>query len=322
MHMSDALITPVVGGVMIFSSIGISKYSLKNLKENINKQIPVMAIMGAFIFAFQMINFTIPGTGSSGHIGGGLLLSIILGPYAGFITLGVVLFIQAFFFADGGILALGCNLINMGFFTCFIAYPLVFKGSKRIILSSILAAVVGLQLGSLGVVFETLISGRTDLPLKEFLGLMQGIHLLIAIIEGVITGVIVKYLLINNPEVLYGNSKSSNKKNRKRLILGIGILTLLIASVVSLYASSNPDGLEWSIFSITGQENLTFLDVTLSKLSNFQERLALFPGYDFKNQIDGNLSGTSLSGIIGSISVFLVVFIIGLFIRKRKPVNE
>ena len=74
---------------------------------------------GAFIFAAQMINFTIPGTGSSGHMGGGMLLSILLGPYAAFLVLASVLTVQALFFADGGLLAWGCNVLNMGFFTYY-----------------------------------------------------------------------------------------------------------------------------------------------------------------------------------------------------------
>ena len=86
-----------------------------------------MGIMAAFIFAAQMINFTIPGTGSSGHLGGGMILAILLGPYAGILTMASVLAVQALFFADGGLMALGCNIFNLGFFPCFIAYPLIFK---------------------------------------------------------------------------------------------------------------------------------------------------------------------------------------------------
>ena len=75
-----------------------------------------MGVLGAFIFAAQMINFTIPATGSSGHLGGGLILTILLGPYAAFLTIASVLMVQALFFADGGLLALGCNIFNLGFF--------------------------------------------------------------------------------------------------------------------------------------------------------------------------------------------------------------
>ena len=117
MHMADALITPTVAGAMYICSAAAAKYSMKKLSlENDPKKIPLMGIMGAFVFAAQMINFTIPGTGSSGHLCGGMLLSAVLGPYAGFLTMIGVLFIQCLLFADGGILAFGANIWNMAFY--------------------------------------------------------------------------------------------------------------------------------------------------------------------------------------------------------------
>ena len=111
MHMADALIAPAVGGAMYVCSAAAAGYSIKKVREeNDPKKIPVMGIMGAFVFATQMMNFTIPGTGSSGHLCGGMLLSALLGPYAGFLTMIGVLLIQCLLFADGGILALGCNI--------------------------------------------------------------------------------------------------------------------------------------------------------------------------------------------------------------------
>ena len=89
--------------------------------------VPLMGVLGAFIFAAQMLNFTIPATGSSGHLGGGMILAILLGPYAAFLVMASVLTVQALFFADGGLLALGCNIFNLGFFPCFIAYPFIYK---------------------------------------------------------------------------------------------------------------------------------------------------------------------------------------------------
>jgi len=116
--MADALISPAVGGTMWAVTAGAALYSAHKLqKEQDDKKVPLMGVMGAFIFAAQMINFSIPGTGSSGHLGGGLLLAIMLGPYAGFITMASILTIQALFFADGGLLALGCNVFNTNFTT-------------------------------------------------------------------------------------------------------------------------------------------------------------------------------------------------------------
>ena len=104
MHMSDVLISPAVAGVMATASTGLIAYSVYKTKDELEeKKIPLMGVMGAFVFAAQMINFTIPGTGSSGHIGGGLLLASILGPAPAFLVMSTVLIIQALFFADGGV---------------------------------------------------------------------------------------------------------------------------------------------------------------------------------------------------------------------------
>ena len=128
MHMADALVSPAVGGTLWAVSAGLIGYGSKKAKEYLDdKTAPLMGVFGAFIFAAQMINFTIPATGSSGHLGGGLLLAILLGPWPAFLTISSILTVQALFFADGGMLALGCNIFNIGFFPCLLAYPLIYR---------------------------------------------------------------------------------------------------------------------------------------------------------------------------------------------------
>ena len=116
---------------------------------------------------------------------------ILLGPHAAFLTLSSVLTVQALFFADGGLLALDCNICNLGFFPCFIAYPFIYKkivkdkpDPRRLAIGSILAAVIGLQLGSLGIVLQTHLSGIAALSLFSFLVIMQPIHLDFSLIIG------------------------------------------------------------------------------------------------------------------------------------------
>ena len=162
MHMADALLSPAVAAVMYASSgttAGISIHQLK--KENNPAQLPTMAVGAALVFAGQMINYTIPGTGSSGHICGGMLLSALLGPQAGFLSMIVILAIQCLFFADGGLMALGANVWNMAFYGCFVGYYLIWRpilrshwfgeGARavrlRIIAASVIGCVVTLQLG-------------------------------------------------------------------------------------------------------------------------------------------------------------------------------
>ena len=121
MHMADALVAPAVAGTMYLCSTGAATYSVKKVRDMADpKKIPVMGIMGAFVFATQMINFTIPGTGSSGHLCGGMLLTALLGPSGAFLTMISVLLIQCLLFADGGLLALGCNVWNMALYGCFV----------------------------------------------------------------------------------------------------------------------------------------------------------------------------------------------------------
>src|SRR5450830_682834 len=132
MHMADALINPAVGGTMWIVTAGLIAYCARKVKQTMNaKLVPMMGVLGAFIFAAMMINFSIPGTGSSGHLDGGLMLTILLGPYAAFLVISSVLVVQAFFFADGGLLALGCNIFNLGFFPAFIAYPFIYRVIAR-----------------------------------------------------------------------------------------------------------------------------------------------------------------------------------------------
>jgi cobalt/nickel transport system permease protein len=126
MHMADALVSPAVGATLGAVSGALLIHSSWRLRKELDTgRVPLMGVLGAFVFAAQMINFSIPGTGSSGHLGGGLLLAILLGPQAAYLTIASVLVVQALFFADGGLLALGCNLFNLGFFPAFVAYPLL-----------------------------------------------------------------------------------------------------------------------------------------------------------------------------------------------------
>ncbi|HAN44536.1 MAG TPA: cobalamin biosynthesis protein CbiM [Ruminococcaceae bacterium] len=335
MHMADALISPLVGGVMTAASVGTLGYSLKKAGTDINQsKIPLMAVTGALVFSAQMINFTIPATGSSGHIGGGLLLASLLGPFEGFITIAVVLLIQALFFADGGLLAYGCNLFNMGFYSCFIAYPFIFKAivkkgadKKRIVLASVLASVVGLQLGAFSVVLETLFSGKTELPFSSFVLLMQPIHLAIGAVEGVITAAVLIYINQYKPELLNFNNNANATANGKRVIASLAVLALLCGGLFSLFASSYPDGLEWSIQGITGSTELEEADTGIhSSAAAVQQKTSFMPDYTFANAESetAQAAGTSAAGIIGSGATFVLVATIGglvYYIKSRKSVK-
>ena len=327
MHMADALISPAIGATFWVASAAALAYSAKRLKESSDEhRIPLMGVLAAFIFAAQMINFTIPGTGSSGHLGGGMILAILLGPWAGFIAMASVLTVQALFFADGGLLALGCNIFNLGVPTCFIAYPFIYRpligkspGANRTLLAALLAAIVGLQLGAFGVVLETTLSGMAELPFNAFVLTMQPIHLGIGIIEGLVTAAVVSFVykarpdFINTTEVAQAPALSI-----KQTALVLLIVTMLTGGFVSWFASAHPDGLEWSLGQVLGKEELAppahDIHATLGAL---QEKTALLPGYGFKGE-EGTKTGTSTSGIIGGLLTLAVVAGIAWVLRKKK----
>jgi len=335
MHMADALLTPSVGLAMWGASSLLITTSSRKIKRQMESHwVPLMGVLGAFVFAAQMINFTIPGTGSSGHLGGGLLLAIILGPWAAFITLSSVLTVQALFFADGGLLALGCNIFNLGVFPCFIAYPCIYKKilngrptPLRIFAGALPAAVIGLQLGAFAVVIQTVVSGMTDLPVRSFLLLMQSIHLGIGIVEGVVTGGVVAFLLRTRPEVLsVENRDVSAGCGIRRLLTVLLISAALIGGVLSWFSSSNPDGLEWSLLKIAGGETASHETWVYAFLSRVQEATAVLPDYGFREGEGKNESsvvdvGTSLSGLLGGGLTLLVLITVG-FILKRHCAAE
>ena len=212
MHMADALLAPAVAATMYVASGTAAGISIHNLRKDAESvKLPTMGVMAALVFAGQMINYTIPGTGSSGHLCGGLMLSALLGPYGGFLSMIVVLTIQCLFFADGGLMALGANVWNMAFYGCFVGYFLIFRpimkakwGSTRIrlIIASILGCVITLQLGAFSVCLETLASGITELSFGAFAALMQPIHLAIGLVEGLITAAVLVFVYQTRPELI------------------------------------------------------------------------------------------------------------------------
>lgn len=328
MHMADSLVSPIVGGGMQVIASGVLANSIKKIKQDaeIERKIPLMGVVGAFVFAAQMINFTIPGTGSSGHIGGGVLLAAILGPEAGFLVIMSILLVQALLFGDGGLLAYGCNVINIGFFGCFIGYKLVFKkitakefSKTRILIGSILGVVIGLQLGAFGVVIETVASGVTQLPFSTFLLFMQPIHLAIGVVEGIVTAGIFSFIYQNRPDILIQNISENSRFLKKSIVRRFIICALVLAGGISLFASTNPDGLEWAIEKTNIGVQISNKDFVHQIVSGVQERTAILMDYNLPLGGFNAKIGTAIAGISG---VFITVGFILFFLRIiRKKVE-
>ncbi|MGM9574951.1 MAG: energy-coupling factor ABC transporter permease [Oscillospiraceae bacterium] len=351
MHMADALLAPAVAATMYVASgaaAGISVHKLRKEDEEV-KKLPVMAVSAALVFAGQMINYTIPGTGSSGHLCGGMLLSALLGPQAGFLSMIVILTIQCLFFGDGGLLALGANVWNMAFYGCFVGFYLIWRpvmrskwfgkmGAKaaqrmKIILASIIGCIVTLQLGAFSVVVETSLSGIAELPFGAFCAIMQPIHLAIGLIEGLITAAVLTFVYEARPELIKEVDTSdgavSNKRSLGTVVVIMAVAVALVGGVLSLFASSNPDGLEWSLFgnSEAGYSENMGLDEdefgisssAADKAAAVQDSTAFLPDYAFADS--DSAAGTSVSGLVGSAMVAaaaLVICAVCGFFRKKK----
>ena len=348
MHMADALLAPAVAATMYVASgtaAGVSIHKLR--KDDEPQKLPTMAVTAALVFAGQMINYTIPGTGSSGHMCGGMLLSALLGPQAGFLSMIVILTIQCLFFADGGLLALGANIWNMAFYGCFVGYYLIWRPiirsgwfgtgkaalRGRIIAASILGCVVTLQLGAFSVVLETSLSGITELPFGAFVALMQPIHLAIGLVEGLITAAVLCFVFESRPELLRDVNAAEDgltaRRSLKATIAVLAVVALVVGGGLSLLASSNPDGLEWALFGNAeegyaanmglDEENFGVASSAAEKAEGIQEATSFLPDYAFANS--ESPVGTSVSGVVGSAMVAGVAVLIclaGGFFRKKK----
>lgn len=319
MHMSDALVSaPVAIGAGLAAATLLVVAGKQVAKKNDSSLTPLMGVLGAFVFAAQMINFSIPGTGSSGHIVGGILLASILGPWAAFLTLVSVLIVQCLVFADGGLMALGCNIINMAAFSCLVGYPLVFRpliktdpSFGRISFAAIAASVVSLELGAVGVTAETELSGITALPTVEFLMFMTPIHLAIGICEGVATAGILYFVNRYRPALLQCNKKSVHTSSRKTrtALIAFAIGALLLGGCFSFIASSSPDGLEWSIAKVNnGNTELPIRSKVIAGADAVHNKVAIMPDYE-----------SPLSGIVGTIlTISLLWSLSSIIVSRRK----
>ena len=316
MHMADALVSApvaITSAVAAASLIAVASNKVKHSQRD--DIIPLMGMMGAFVFAAQMINFAIPGTGSSGHIVGGVLLAAILGPWAAFLALSSVIIIQCLIFADGGLMALGCNILNMAAVSTLIAYPLVYRpiarkslSPFRLMTAAIVASVVALQIGALGVTLQTELSGITALPTSLFIGFMLPIHLAIGAVEGLATGAVLVFLAKYRPDTLFAYSDISKPKGKTKLLPVIGIfaaVTLFLSLGFSWLASDLPDGLEWSVEKTSGINDLVSIDIPT----------AVMPDYN-----------VSFAGIVGALIVMTLLWafsslLIGKLAKSKRQIR-
>lgn len=306
MHIPDGFISVPVAAATSLASGGALIISFGRSQTAFGiRRAPVLGLTTAFIFAAQMINFPVAG-GTSGHLLGGALAAIILGsPWAGMLCIATVLIIQAVLFADGGITALGANILNMGVIGVWVAWLLTqtlqrfLGGSKaRLPLAGGIAAGISVVVAAMACAIQLAISGTAAVNLV--LASMAGVHILIGVGEGLITGGVLAYLATARPDLLPGEEQ----KFRGWLTPVVGIL--LVAGLLSLFASAWPDGLE------KVAENMGFID-----LSEQVRIVVPTPLADYGIEGLGQI-GTSIAGLVGAGACFAVAFGIA---KVMKPKN-
>jgi cobalt/nickel transport system permease protein len=207
MHIPDGFISMPVAAVGIVVAAGSVAYAVKATNKKMGeKQIPLMGVLAAFIFAAQMLNFPVAG-GTSGHLVGAALAAILLGPSPALLIMTCVLIVQSLVFQDGGLLALGANIFNMGIVPCFVGYYLyrgiasLFRKRKLgIMVSGGVAAWVTVVIASVACALELAISGTV--PLRVALPAMAGVHALIGIGEGLISAAVLALVLATRADLL------------------------------------------------------------------------------------------------------------------------
>lgn len=309
MHVPDGFInaaTSVGTGVVAAGGLGLSLRKAARALRDFH--IPLAGVTAALIFALQMLNFPVlPGV--SGHLMGGALAAILLGPWMGAVVVSVVVIVQALFFADGGISALGINVANIALITAFVAWP-VFRGMLRVLpktrLSAMAAAMVSafvsVLAGSFAFVLEYALGGVGGAPIGTVFGAMTGVHALIGIGEGLITATALGTVLAVRPDLVEGVSDlevtgtetvPTGRAVTTFVLTGLAVAVALVVFVAP-FASPHPDGLE------TVAEETGFAEAA-------QEHPIGGPLADYQVAgVESETVGTIVSGIVGTVIAFAI----------------
>ncbi len=306
MHIPDGFLSVLVAVVLWVVTIPVIATALIQLNKNLDeRKIPLLGVLAAAIFAGQMLNFTVVG-GTSGHLMGAAIATILVGPWSAILVMTAVVSTQALIFQDGGLLVLGANLFNMGVVGVAVSY-LVYRiferisGGKRwgVFAGGFSAAWLSIFIASLGVGLQLALSGTS--PANVAIPAMAGIHALIGIGEGLITLGALAFVYATRRDLLnIGEPQPAGS----RAVLAVGFIVALALAVISPLASSFPDGLEWVA------EQKGFLETAR------EAPYSIIPDYVFPG-IQNEAAATIVAGIIGVMLVAGVMFVVSLA-RKKK----
>jgi cobalt/nickel transport system permease protein len=307
MHIPDGFLSSLVSVVFwVISGIAVA-YALRRVGKDLGeRQVPLMGVLAAAIFAGQMLNFSITG-GTSGHLLGAALATILLGPWAGVIIMTTVVSIQALIFQDGGLLALGANLFNMaivGVTVSYFVYTSIQKLARGkswgIIVGGAAAAWLSIVIASLACALKLALSGTS--PANISIPAMGGIHMIIGIGEGLITIGALAFLYAAQRDLLRAG-ETATKGGATVWTFGLGIALAL--AVFSPLASAHPDGLEW-----VAEQN-GFLEAARAPLYK------VIPNYTFPG-ISNTALATIVAGLLGTLLVLGAVLGVAYLRRNKK----
>ncbi len=307
LHIPDGFLSVVVSITLWIISILIVGYALRRVGQDLGeRQVPLMGVLAAGIFAGQMLNFAVAG-GTSGHLMGAAIATILMGPWAAILIMTSVISIQALIFQDGGLLVLGANIFNMaivGVAVAYMAYRTVLRiagNVKRgILIGGFVAAWFSIEIASLSVAMQLVFSGTS--PAKLAIPAMAGVHALIGIGEGLITVGALAFLLSARPDLVkFGETRPVGG----RLVWVVGLLVALVLAIASPLASTRPDGLEW-----LAMQN-GFFDRAQAPLYR------IFPDYLFPG-VSHEALATIAAGILGTAIVLGVSLGVAYSRRNRR----
>lgn len=322
MHAPDGFLnvgTAVTTGAVSAGAIGAS---LRHMRTSLaDRQVPLAGLAAAFIFAAQMINFPVA-AGTTGHLLGGALAAILLGPATGAVVVTVVVVVQALAFADGGLTALGYNVLNMALVTAFGGYA-IFVLSRRllpdtatgVIAATALAAGLSVPLSAMAFAIEWLFGATAPVPFDTVFGAVVGVHVLIGIGEGAISAMAIGAVLAARPDLVHGARDLSRAQTAQRsrvgmraVAIGVVLVALVIAAVVSQFAATQPDGLERVAID---QGFMVSAD---------DHALASGPFADYATAgVRNERSSLVVAGVAGVTVTLLVGLGIGVAVRDRRP---
>jgi len=303
LHIPDGFLSIIVSIICWVITIITLGFAISKTNKALGeKQVPLMGVMAAFIFAAQMINFPVAG-GTSGHLLGGALAAIVLGPWAGMLAMTAVVAVQGLLFQDGGLLVMGANILNMGLVTAAIGYGLYRSaaGQSKVVKLSVagVAAWLSVMAGALFTALQLWLSGTSQLDIV--IPAMLGVHALIGLGEAFITVAALSFILQARPDLLGEGSESA--KGGRGWILAGGLIALAVV-LISPLASGDPDGLERVAI------NMGFIDAGLD--ASYQ----VIPGYTLPFLGETALS-TIVAGVIGIFVVGAIVVLIGRGMRAK-----